>query len=266
MQYLKHTSRKLTNGLCNGNSHGMGRPGILPRNNLSINNHLLPPILLGLDILSTHSLNFILQQLGHLLTQLDRILLGIAKPRRLLALEQRLPIDRHVGEDNGSVAHRRDRLAGAVELLDELDGRLVLDEVEHGAVAARVEDGGVLGGLAKEFLEGPRLGPEVLLGVEEFDGFFVLFEHGDGVLVQGGFTAGWGGDDDVDLGVGLVCAYEVVVRMGEFRLVGSVGGHGRLRWEWESTKYQPVGRPSFIWPQLVRTTRTLGAIVLSLIV
>jgi hypothetical protein len=75
-------------------------------------------------------------------------------------------------------------------------------------------------------------------------------------LVEGCFAAGGRGDGDLDAVVD-----EVIVGVGELRLaVVSLC----LVSEWVSewlTRYQPVGCPLFILDWLVRTTRTLGAIV-----
>lgn len=60
-----------------------------------------------------------------------------------------------------------DGLAGVEELDDELDRLDVGGEVEHGAVAAGVEEGVVLVRLTKELLDGPGLLPDLRLGLVE---------------------------------------------------------------------------------------------------
>lgn len=54
-----------------------------------------------------------------------------------------------VEEYGRAVADGRDGLAGVGELVDQSNGVLVCREVEHGAVAAGVEQGSVLGGLTE---------------------------------------------------------------------------------------------------------------------
>jgi hypothetical protein len=195
----------------------VGRSRVLSSNDLSINSQLLSPVV-SLDVLSTNTLNLILEKNGHGAGQLDSLLFRVAETGSFTALEKGLSIDLDVDENNGAVAYCGDGLAGLVELLDELDGGLIVDKVEHGAVAAGVEDGVELGGLAEEFLEGGGLFPELLLLVEELYGLLVALEHLDGGLVEGSFTAGGRGDNDLDALVD-----EVIVGVGEFGLrVGSV--------------------------------------------
>lgn len=200
------------NGLENGLSNSVGRSRVLSSDNLSINRQLLSPVV-SLDVLSTNTLDLIFEKDGHGAGQLDSLLLRVAETGSLAALEERLTIDLDVDKDNGAVAHCGDGLAGLVELLDELDGGLVVDEVEHGAVAAGVEDGVELGGLAEELLEGGGLLPDLLLLVEELYGLLVALEHLDGGLVEGGFAAGGRGDSDLDALVD-----EVIVWVSELGL------------------------------------------------
>lgn len=93
------------------------------------------------------------------------------------------------------MADSGDGLAGVVELLDELLGVLALVEVEEGAVATGVEDGGVLIRGAEDVLEGHGVLPDGVL--EEVLGAVVL-EVLDGAGVDGGFTTLGGGDGEFD--------------------------------------------------------------------
>lgn len=85
-------------------------------------------------------------------------------------------------------------------------------------MATGVENGGELVRLSKELAEGCGIFPDLLLLVEELDGGLVALEHLHGGLVERSDAAGGGGNDNLDLGVGLVVTYEGVVRMGELRL------------------------------------------------
>lgn len=76
-----------------------------------------------------------------------------------------------------AVADGRDGLAGVDKLVDQGDGVLVGREVEHGAVAARVEEGSVLGGLAEVLADLGGVLPQAGLGLEEFLGLGILLEH-----------------------------------------------------------------------------------------
>lgn len=156
------------------------------------------------------------------------------------------------------MAHGGHDLAGLPELADELLRGGRVDEVEHGAVAADVEDGVEVGGLAEEGVEflggfphGARVAQEVLRDGVVLGGF-------DRGRVQRGFAARGGGDGYGGFGVEDVVGVGELWR-GEGRLGGAMegrGGGGDV-----PGRYQPVGLsrlPSLLWE--VRTKRILGAI------
>lgn len=208
----------LTKSLRKGDSHTVCRSRVLAGDDQSIDDDLLAPGLGSLDVVASHALDLVLEQDGHVLGHVDGVLLGVAEAGDFTALEEGLAaVDGDVDEDDGAVAHGGDGLAGLVELLDDLEGGLVVDEVEHGAVAAGVEDGIELGRLSEELAEGARLLPELLLAVEELDGRRVALEHLDGDLVEGRDSSGGRSHYDFDV-VLLVFADEGVVRVGELGL------------------------------------------------
>lgn len=255
----------LTKSLRKSDSHAVCRSRVLAGDDQSIDNDLLAPGLGSLDIVASHALDLVLEQHGHVLGHVDGVLLGVAEASDLAALEKGLAaVDGDVDEDDGAVAHGRDGLAGLVELLDDLERGLVVDEVEHGAVAAGVEDGVELGRLSEELAERPRLLPELLLGVEELDRRRVGLEHLDGALVEGRDSSGGGGHYDFDV-VLLVIADEGVVRVGELGLEWWMfsWGAGQGNWVRILTRYHPVGMPLFILSRLVRTTRIFLTAILT---
>jgi hypothetical protein len=202
-----------TDGIENGHANSMGRSRVLTSNDLSIDNQLLNPVI-SLDILSTNALNLILKKNRHSAGQTNSLLLRVAETSSLTALKKRLSVNLDLGKDNRSVTHGSNRLASLVKLFDELDGCLVIHQIEHGAVTTGVENGVVLGRLAEEFLERRGLLPDLLLLVEELYGFFVGLEHLDGTLVEGCFTACGRSGGDLDAGVD-----EIVVRVSQLRLL-----------------------------------------------
>ena len=191
----------------------MGRSRVLAGDDLAINNRLLSPVI-SLDVLSTNTLNLILEKNGHSAGQLNSILLRVAEASGLTALKKRLSINLDLSEDDRTVADSGDGLASLLELLNDLDRGLVVDEIEHGAVATGVEDGVELRSLAKEFLEGSGLLPDLLLLVEELDRLLITLEHLDGGLVERRLTALGRGDDNLDVGVD-----KVIVGVSELGLL-----------------------------------------------
>lgn len=164
--------KSLANTSCRGR--------VLTSNDESISDNLLAPRLVSLDKGSPSLDERILKQEGHRARQLHDVLLGIGEARHGLALEDVVSILAHdIGEGGGTVADRGDGLACIEELDDELDRLDVGGEVEHGAVAARVEQGVVLVRLTEEFLDGPGLLPDLrlvlvevlggVIGLGEFD-------------------------------------------------------------------------------------------------
>ena len=146
---------------------------------------------------------------GHL----HGVLLGVGEARHALSADERLAVlGLGVGQDHGTMAYSGDGLVLDVEFLDEGDGVLVGDEVEHGAVAAGVEDGVELGGAANELGQGLGVLPDGLVVLEEVLAGWVLLEHLNGKRVDGRDAALGGGD--YDFGVG----GEDIVGVGELRL------------------------------------------------
>lgn len=161
---------------------------VLARDDIARDDDLLAPRLGGLDVLAAAGLDeLVLEHEGHELAELDLVLLDVAEARHLPALEQRRPVgEGDVDEGGGAVAHGGDDLAARGKVGDELAADVVDGEVEHGAVAARVEDGVVgVGGAAREL--GERLGglPEVLVLLEEGRRRGVRLEHLDRGGVEG---------------------------------------------------------------------------------
>lgn len=148
-----------TDGLGNRDTNGVGRGGVLASDDLAVNDDLLTPGLVGLRPLGTNSLEAVLEQEGHGLSEASLGLLLVGEAGNLAALNEGLAVNLDVGKYDGAVADGGDGLAGFVELLDQGDGVLVVDEVVHGAVAARVEEGGKFGAATDEFLERGRLLP-----------------------------------------------------------------------------------------------------------
>jgi len=194
----------------------VGRRRVLAGDDLTINNRLLSPVI-GLDVLSTDTLNLILEKNGHSAGQVDSILLRVAETSSLTALKKRLSINLDLGEDDRAVADSSDGLASLVELLNDLDRGLIVDEIEHGTVATGVEDGVKLGSLAKELLERSGLLPDLLLLVEELYRLLITLEHLNGGLVERSLTTFGRGDDNLDVGVD-----KVIVGVSEFGLVSLV--------------------------------------------
>lgn len=195
----------------------MGGSRVLSSNDQSINSKLLTPVV-ALDIVSTNTLDLILKEGRHGAGQLHGVLLRVAEACDGSALQERFSVDGDVDKDDGAVADSRNRLAGLVELLNELDGSLILDEVKHGAVTTRVEDGVELGSLAEELAQRSGVLPDGLLLVQELDRLGVALKHLDGNLIKRRLSASGGSDDNLNLGVGLVLANEVIVGMGKLGL------------------------------------------------
>jgi hypothetical protein len=191
----------------------MGRRRVLAGDYLAINNRLLSPVI-SLDVLSTNTLNLILKKNWHSAGQVNSILLRVAETSSLTALKKRLSINLDLSEDDRTVADSSDGLAGLVELLNDLDRGLIVDEIEHGAVATGVEDGVKLGSLAKELLERSGLLPDLLLLVEELYRLLITLEHLNGGLVKRRLTALGRGDDNLDVGID-----KVIVGVSKFGLV-----------------------------------------------
>lgn len=195
----------------------MGGSRVLSSNDQSINSKLLTPVL-AIDVVSTDTLDLILEKGRHGAGQLHSVLLRVAEACDSSALQKRLSVDGDVDKDDGAVADGGNRLAGLVELLNKLDGSLILDEVKHGAVTTRVEDGIELGSLAEELAQRSRVLPDGLLLVEELDRLGVALKHLDGNLIKRRLSAGRRSDNNLNLGVGLVLADEVIVGMGKLGL------------------------------------------------
>ena len=86
------------------------------------------------------------------------------------------------------MANRSDGLASGPEVLDQLDRVLVRDEIEHGAVAAGVEDGIELVDAAENAADCLRVLPERLLVLVEAEGTGVILGEFDGGGVERRFT------------------------------------------------------------------------------
>lgn len=95
------------------------------------------------------------------------------------------------------MAHGADDLVGGVELIDQRVRCLVRGEVEHGAVAADVEDGLVLVGVAEERRQLARVLPRALARLQELGRHGVRFEGFYRRGVERGGAAGRGGDYDL---------------------------------------------------------------------
>lgn len=149
---------RLTNALC---TRRVLSGDELP---LILNNHKLSPGLIRLLIIGANGLNPIFQQEGHELGHIDSVLLSVTEPGDLPTSKEGLavgPLGIH--KDDGAVTHGGDDLSLGSELLDDSDAIGVVDEVEHGPVAAGVEQRGELVGAALEGRQGLRLLPDSLL-------------------------------------------------------------------------------------------------------
>lgn len=189
-----------------------GRNRVLAGHKLTVNRHLVAKDT-RLDKLSTNSVDSVLNEERHGAGQLDVVLLLVGEASNLLALDDVLAINLDVDQSNGAVAHGRNNLAGAVKLLNQGNGISVVDEIIHGAVTARVEDGVELGRTTAELLDGGGVLPQGLLVLEEGHGDGVFLGEFDGALVERGGAALGGDDGDLDVLLG-----EDVVGVGEFRL------------------------------------------------
>lgn len=191
---------------------------VLTGNDVTSDDNLLGPRLIGLDVLATAGLiQLRLEHKGHKLAELDLVLLGVAEPGHLAALQQVGPVaERHVDEGGGAVADGRDDFALLGKGGRQLLGGGVGGEVVHGTVAAGEEDGivalGRLGG--DEVGQGAGGLPEVLVAVQEGDAALVGLEQLDRGWVQWG-DAALGGREG-EFGTGL---YEGIVRVGELGLL-----------------------------------------------
>src|SRR5215471_15149857 len=82
---------------------------------------------------------------GHHLRQAHLFLLTIGEAGHVLALDERLPVrGPDMAQRAGSVADKCNGFAGSEERFDQLDGVLVFREIQHRAMAARIEDGVVV--------------------------------------------------------------------------------------------------------------------------
>jgi len=122
----------------------------------------------------------ILQMKRHILLAIDVDLLLVAKARDVHAVNEELPVREDDTErGGGAMAQKHDGAVLLVELADQGEGVGVVDEVEHGAEAADVEDGGELGCFAEEGGEREGGGPEGGVGFVEGDADGVVFEEVD---------------------------------------------------------------------------------------
>lgn len=208
---------KLTECLSNGDTNTQGRVGVLAGDDSSINDDVLLPKGICFLISAADALDFILEQSWHELGQLDGVFFGVAETSGLATAKERLSVHNGVHENDGAVADSCNNLAGIVELLNQLDGVLVVDEIEHGPMATGVENGIKLGCLSVEVLEGGGLLPKVLLGFIELDRGIVL-EVLDRYFVNGSKAASRGSNDDFGSGLCLIWTNQVEVRTGKLRL------------------------------------------------
>src|SRR5277367_571024 len=78
----------------------------------------------------------------HYFGETDSFLLAVGEAGNFLALNQKLAVWRlDVTEGAGGMTHYADRLTCGKERLDQLDGVLVVGEIPHRTVAARIKDG-----------------------------------------------------------------------------------------------------------------------------
>lgn len=200
------------NGGNEGLSKRIGRNRVLASHKLTVNSNLVAKDT-RLDKLSTSSNDLVLNKHRHSASQLNKVLLLVGEAGNLPALDDVLAINLGVNQSNSAVAYRRNNLAGAVKLLNQGNGVGVVDEVVHGAVAAREEDGVELGRAAAEFLDGGGVLPQGLLVLVEGHGDGVVLGALEGALVERGGAALGGDDGELDVLLG-----EDVVGVGEFRL------------------------------------------------
>src|SRR5580700_8789708 len=86
--------------------------------------------------------HLIFDKKGHYFGEADGFFLAVGKAGHFLALNRNLAVRRlDVTQRTRGMTHDGDWLTGGQERPDQLDGVLILGEIPHWAVAARVEDG-----------------------------------------------------------------------------------------------------------------------------
>src|SRR5260370_14882742 len=114
---------------------------ILSRDQQAIADHvILPAGLLRED--GTQLQHLVFDKKRHHFGEADLLFLAVGEAGNFLALHQKLAVRRlDVTQRTRGMTYDGDWLAGSKEGLDQLDGVLVLGEIPHRAVAARIEDG-----------------------------------------------------------------------------------------------------------------------------